>query len=530
MGCRHKFSLARIHEIWESFYCMSFDARRQWVYSFVSRKIREGKRPLYTFHLPDEDNNRVVVCCKLFNRTIGYHDKNNMVQSMMPNTTPGALAPKLDGRGRAKDPKAINRDAVKRHILSIPGGISHYRRAHAPNVRYVPPELSYQSMYDLYKESPIYQEDKAACCYEIYRQVCHELNISNAKLGHEECEACELLKEQPASLRKHKRKVKRVRKEYRRDSERQTDDQPVYTLDLQRVMMLPRLEQFKKVIFTRRVVAFHHTMAPAGGTTANRPTLSSIWHEGIAGRLGKEIASIVLHMIKESHLREKSSLILWMDNCAPQNKNYTLFSALWSLINSDMVDLDVLTLKYFESGHTFMSADSVHAATEREIKKAKNVIDLGHFRDCVQKATKNTKVFEPGFRDFLDLQRHASARRLSEDRPKLSELCLIELRRGSNVLYVKRKFAEEFSQFDYLQKKVKRSGIDLDNVGALHQAPRGIPSAKKAEIVSGIVPIIKAIGDGRHARRARFYERMAVCDEVADLAVSDDDDIDGADD
>lgn len=70
MGCRTKFSLARLHDIWESFYSMNFDARRQWVYSFVSRKTRSDQRPHYIYHLPDEQNNRVAVCCKLFNRYV----------------------------------------------------------------------------------------------------------------------------------------------------------------------------------------------------------------------------------------------------------------------------------------------------------------------------------------------------------------------------------------------------------------------------------------------------------------------------
>lgn len=46
-----------------------------------------------------------------------------------------------------------------------------YRRAHAPQVRYVAPELSYMEMYNMYKESPLYAEPNAACGYEVYRKV-----------------------------------------------------------------------------------------------------------------------------------------------------------------------------------------------------------------------------------------------------------------------------------------------------------------------------------------------------------------------
>lgn len=110
MGCRSKFSLARLHDIWEHFYSLSFDSRRQWVYSFVSRKTRtNNQRPHYIYHLPDEQNNRIPVCSKIFNRTIGYSDRSCLVRHMMANTQVGALVPDDDKRGRAKDPKAIDR-------------------------------------------------------------------------------------------------------------------------------------------------------------------------------------------------------------------------------------------------------------------------------------------------------------------------------------------------------------------------------------------------------------------------------------
>lgn len=285
------------------------------------------------------------------------------------------------------------------------------------------------------------------------------------------------------------------------------------------------MEQYKQVIFTPRITTFHHTMAPAGGTSATRPTLSAVWHEEVSGRMAKDIASVVYIMIKDSPLREKTSLTLWLDNCAPQNKNYTFFTMLLSLINSDIVDLNVLTLKFFESGHTFMAADSVHAGVEKQILKAKNVLDISHFADCVRQATSNTMVMQPRPADFLNFQPHYSRRRLSEVRPRLAELSVVEFRRGSNVLHVKRKFGEEFSDFNYLQKKVQRRGlVDIESIEPSRPGKRGIPQSKKDNIIRDIVPLIRVIEEGRHARRARFFEKLSVSDGVADLLVDNDDD------
>ena len=56
--------------------------------------------------------------------------------------------------------------------------------------------------------------------------------------------------------------------------------------------MLPRLPGMKKAIFTRRIILFHETFAPLGGTKNNQnKPIGVIWHEGIAGRYDEDLAS-----------------------------------------------------------------------------------------------------------------------------------------------------------------------------------------------------------------------------------------------
>ena len=68
--------------------------------------------------------------------------------------------------------------------------------------------------------------------------------------------------------------------------------------------------------------------------------------------------------------RSTSSFIYWVDNCTAQNKNWILFSCLIILVNSLKTNVHDVTIKYFEPRHTFMSADSVHAGVEKEMRKA----------------------------------------------------------------------------------------------------------------------------------------------------------------
>ena len=73
-------------------------------------------------------------------------------------------------------------------------------------------------------------------------------------------------------------------------------------------------------------------------------------------------------------------VLIYPVNCSAQNKNWYLFTLLTSLVNAqDMPTLNSITLKYFERGHTFMSADSYHHSVEKSMKEMKNVYDYGDF-------------------------------------------------------------------------------------------------------------------------------------------------------
>lgn len=49
---------------------------------------------------------------------------------------------------------------------------------------------------------------------------------------------------------------------------------------------------------------------------------------------------------------------------------------------SDPADSSSITLKYLESGYTFMSTDSFHAEVEGRMNKALNAYDFKDFMKC----------------------------------------------------------------------------------------------------------------------------------------------------
>ena len=165
------------------------------------------------------------------------------------------------------------------------------------------------------------------------------------------------------------------------------------SVDLQKVMLLPRLPGLKKAISCKRLVAFNESFVPV--RTKYGKALGVLWHEGIAGRSAAEVAGTFINVVRSSRL-------FWADNCSGQNKNWYLFSALIKEINILCGNAETITIKFFEPGHTFMSADSFHAQVEKGIKKK---IKLQDYQDLVDIVNEKGEAMELKFNNFFDIKK-----------------------------------------------------------------------------------------------------------------------------
>lgn len=100
-------------------------------------------------------------------------------------------------------------------------------------------------------------------------------------------------------------------------------------------------------------------------------------HEAISGRKKDDIVSCFRAFFIQN--RDLKHIVLWLDNCAAQNKNWGLFSYLVYLINSKEVNLQTVTMRYLEVGHTYMSADEFHHQVELSLKRKKRLYNFEDF-------------------------------------------------------------------------------------------------------------------------------------------------------
>ena len=138
-------------------------------------------------------------------------------------------------------------------------------------------------------------------------------------------------------------------------------------------------------MYTQRTCAYNQSFFPLGKKTGK--SVAIVWHQGIAGRNDEDITSCFVKYLKEID-RDVRHVVLWMDNCGPQNKNWTLLSTLVAIVNDSSNHVESITLKYFEAGHTFMSADSFYLQVEKEATTKGNLYYFEDLLQCVRNSGK----------------------------------------------------------------------------------------------------------------------------------------------
>ena len=103
-----------------------------------------------------------------------------------------------------------------------------------------------------------------------------------------------------------------------------------------------------------------------------------MWHEEISGRKAKDVAITFAKVIWSAQYRDVKHFIFWFDNYSRQNKNWVLFTMFCYLLNVSGSP-ESITIKYFEKGHTFMSADSFHHQTEKKMRSKKKCLRFRYF-------------------------------------------------------------------------------------------------------------------------------------------------------
>ena len=112
-------------------------------------------------------------------------------------------------------------------------------------------------------------------------------------------------------------------------------------------------------------------------------------------------------------------------------KNWTIYCALANEVNNGSVRK--ITIKYFEKGHTFMSADSFHSVVKSNMRSKRNLYDFQDFVNCI---SNNGKAVEMAPADFLDFKNKLSVGKDTKY-PHLKDISVVQFRKGSTEIFWK---------------------------------------------------------------------------------------------
>lgn len=306
------------------------------------------------YQLGDQRGEIVRVCKPFFLTTLGFKPKNDKaLLTLLRKTENNVITPEPEKRGHKSPKNKIDLEPVVAHIEKFHPTTSHYRREHAPNARYLPSDVNATIMHkDFCEKHPNLQVS-----LDFYRKQIKAMKIHFTKLGHEECEKCESMDlhdslhskealdpdcEVCQSWNLHIQKASLSRKKYREYGDQQLPDGVLcFSVDLEKVIMLPRIDTFKSVLFSKRISLYNESFVPVG-KMGNSKTFAVLWHEGISGRCKEDLVD-AYHALFTQH-RDAKKIILWLDNCTAQNKNWCFCTYLIHIVNSSQVSMDSIEL------------------------------------------------------------------------------------------------------------------------------------------------------------------------------------------
>jgi len=280
----------------------------------------------------------------------------------------GHIAEGTRGRKRKRQPehwkRHVRQKARSSGLPHVPKVLPHYCRKNTQK-QYLSPELNIKQTYRLYR-------DDYCVCMKIspvkehkYRHVfTHEFNLRCFPPNKDQCSLCnsyyEATGEDPLLAKKledHKQRKKESMEEKANDEQRASKDNTfaAVSFDLEAVLVTPHAGD-AQIYYKCKLAVYNFTLYE----TASHQGYCYVWDEMEGGRGSNEIASALMDYLKNL-LPTITHVATFSDTCSGQNRNVYIAAAMLFAIQT-IPNLHVVDMKFMECGHSYLEADSMHAA------------------------------------------------------------------------------------------------------------------------------------------------------------------------
>ncbi len=334
------------------------------------RKRDQGSERDKTFSrvytLPNGSNENVRVCLPFFCATFSI-SKSIIKKALLYKSPQGTYK----GHDRRKGRPAPNATpsgtirAINRFLADFPKVPSHYCRARS-NRLYLAPDLSIKKLHELYtNDTPSHP-----VTYRVFRNIFkhYEPPLAIFQPKKDQCSICNEA-ERTNTRETNKKYIEHIqRKEsiavMKKQDKADASKNPslIYaTFDLQAILTLPFSGECQ-IYYKRKLSMYNFTIFDSRGVGT-----CYTWDENNGRKGSSEIGSCLLRYIK-SLPSTVNKVIFYADTCGGQNRNQNIFALLLYAVNAAAEHIESIDLKFMESGHSTMEADSMHGAIERAKK------------------------------------------------------------------------------------------------------------------------------------------------------------------
>ncbi|KAL0822827.1 hypothetical protein ABMA28_004824 [Loxostege sticticalis] len=392
---------------------------------------------------------------------------------------------------------------VKDFIDSLPKYESHYRRDQNSGCQYLKLGMTNQKLYELYleKHKEVYEAAKAPVsfntlkkifftnfnlrCKSLKKDTCSRCDAFNNKIKNCTDEGQEKLKEERL---KHLKRAEDLRENMKKDLLKAKTDEnfECLTFDLEKTLPLPRIPT--SIVFYKRQLWLYNCGIHAG---SDESAHCYVWIEGEAGRGAQEVGSCLIKYIKNKLNSKVQHLVLWSDCCGGQNRNIKIVLMLKAILNQHQ-SLKTITLKYLESGHTFLPNDTDFSKIETQLKYHERIYTADEYISVIKRSKKKNpiQVQRMGKEDFFStkkIEKNIVNRKICVNKVKVNWLQTKEILLKKEYMHtIFMKTQNEEHQELNIEKKIKGKSLELtqDDFTLLWPNGKEIPQAKLDDLKS----------------------------------------------
>jgi len=438
----------------------------------VGRRVTESQesrqKASMVFNLK-KNGERKRVCKEFFLSTlnIGEWSLYSWVKkgNQQDNCSLPGIKSEMDRRNHSKirnvDPK--RKAHAESFLSSLPKLESHYCRSSTSTTYFEP---IWKSVSELYREycTKSQEDDLEPISRITFTKIFKQHNLSLFTPKKDQCDLCcshEAGNADEGEYETHLLRKELARLEKQRDK---TQKDQVYTMDLQAVLLAPRL-QASALYYKTKMCVHNFTIFNLG----SKDGICISWHEGEGGFSANDFTSVICHFVEGLDLAKNQEVTLWSDGCTYQNRNATLSNGLLSVAVKKQI---IIYQKYLVKGHTQMECDSMHSTIEKRLKNVQVRVPADYVA-AFRTARASPAPYEVNyidhtfFKDYSTLNYYAPIRPSSSaGDPVVTDIVALCYKPDGDILY-KLNFDDNWMPFPVRQSGRRKMPMALPDVGSI---------------------------------------------------------------